>query len=115
MDKLEHFWFWLHLLIIFLIWTSPFFLDWKIILGFIGIYYLQLFIFSGCILSVKQFGVKDREKTFFIFLFNKIGIKLSYKKIMLFKINGVKIFLSDIILPLILLFVALIWQVVLKR
>jgi len=98
--------FWTHLVLIILIWASPFFINWKIILFFILLYYLQLIIIGDCIITKKQFKTKKREITFYSFLLENIGFKFNRKKIR---------YLVDYILPWIILSIALIWQLILKQ
>ena len=97
--------FWTHLILIILIWTSPFFINWKIILFFIFLYYLQLIIIGDCIITKKQFKTKKREMTFYSFLLESIGFNFSRKKIK---------YLADNVFPWIILFIALVWQLILK-
>ena len=54
--------FWVHLFIIFLMYSSPLLFSWKVILTGIFIYYLQLLIFGGCILTIKELGVEKKER-----------------------------------------------------
>ena len=97
--------FWTHLFLIILIWASPFFINWKIIVFFIFLYYLELFIFGDCIITKKQFKTKKREMTFYSFLLEKTGFNFSRKKIR---------YLADYIFPWLILAIALVWQLVLK-
>ena len=97
--------FWTHLILIILIWTSPFFINWKIILFFIFLYYLQLLIFGNCIITKKQFKTKKREITFYSFLLESAGFKFNRKKIR---------YLADNIFPWIIFLIAIIWQLIIK-
>ena len=97
--------FWTHLILIILIWASPFFINWKIILFFILLYYLQLIIIGDCIITKKQFKTKKRETTFYSFLLERIGFKFNRKKIR---------YLADYIFPWLILFIALLYQLILK-
>jgi len=97
--------FWTHLFLIILIWTSPLFINWKIILLFILFYYSQLLIFGDCVITKKQFKTKKREMTFYSYLLEKAGYNFSRKKIR---------YLADYIFPWIILTIALVWQLVIK-
>ena len=89
--------FWVHLLLIILVWLSPILFSWKIILLLIFIYYLQLFVFGDCILTKKQFGNEKREETFYSYYLCKIGFKINKKKLVIF---------LDYVLPWILFIIA---------
>lgn len=52
-----------HLIIMTLAYTSPFWLDWRLIIVGLGLYYLQIWIFGGCILTYAQFGKWDETFT----------------------------------------------------
>lgn len=93
--------FWVHLFLIFLVWISPILFDWKIIFLLILVYYLQLVIFGGCILSKKQFGSNKREETFYSYYLCKMGIDVNKRKL---------VFFLDYILPWVLLIVAYVIQ-----
>ena len=99
--------FWIHLILIILAWTSPFWLSWKIIIFFIVLMYIQVIIFKGCILTIAQFN-KDKEKkmTMYTFILEKMG----------FKVNRMFIKrLSRFVFPIIIIIVSLIWQVLLNN
>lgn len=96
----------LHVLIMTLAYTSPFWLDYKLMIAGIILYYIQIWIFGGCILTFAQFGKWDETFTGrgIIFLGDKVGMK--------FKKESVKRFMD--ILPAIFLIIAIIYQVILK-
>ena len=96
------FYFWTHLLIIILVWSSPFWLNWRIILIFLFLYYLQLITVGNCIINVKQFNTRDREENIYGFILERMGFKIN-KRIVA---NVV-----DFIAPWIILSIAIIWQV----
>jgi hypothetical protein len=93
--------FWLHLLTIILIWSSPFLVDWKLIALFILLYYLQLIAVGNCILTWKQFGAGKRQITFYYYYLSKLGLKLNVDRVR---------FVADYLLPWIILAMALFWQ-----
>ncbi len=97
--------FWVHLILIILVWTSPFWLNWKLIFLFIVLYYIQLIIFKDCILTKKQFKTKTRSTTFYYYYLTKIGFKLKIEKVRKF---------VDYYAPWIIFSFALILQEVLK-
>ena len=61
----------LHTAILIAAYSSPFWLDWRIILAGVAVYYLQLLIFGWCVLSLQQFGEK---KTFHEWYLGKFGL-----------------------------------------
>lgn len=96
--------FWFHLILIILMWASPFWLSWKLIILGIFLYYLQLVIFKDCILTRAQFETKKRSTTFYWYYLTMIGFKLNKERVR---------FAADYIFPWIILGLALVWQVVL--
>lgn len=107
MDKrnLDFFYFFLHFIVIIFIWTSPFYLSWKVILFFIFLYYLQLLIFGNCILTIKQFKIKNRDKSVYAYILKNLGFKFNEKNVANF---------VDFILPWIILLIAIYRQIILK-
>jgi len=93
--------FWIHLILIILVWTSPLFLDWRIIFVFVLLYYFQLLVFGDCIFSKKQFGSEKRKETFYSYYLTKLGFRINRKRL---------VFFLDYILPWILLFVSYVFQ-----
>ncbi len=97
--------FFIHLIIIILLWISPVFFSWKIIILGIIVYYLQLIILGDCMLTKKQFRTKKRSITFYWYYGRKIFPKLDMIKVK---------FYADWIFPYIILALAIIIQVVLE-
>ena len=95
----------LHLIIIILLWTCPLWLDWKLIIVGIFLYYMQLLIFGDCILTKKEFKSKKRKMTFYSYLLEKMGFNFDRRKIA---------FIADYIFPYIIWGAALIFQVLLS-
>ncbi len=101
--------FW-HTIIILLAWLSPFWLDWKLIFICSALYWLQILIFKGCILTNIQFKdkiklTKKSDRTMYAFWADWLGFKPNRKKLK---------FLAVYIMPLIVLIIAILWQIVLK-
>jgi hypothetical protein len=93
-------------LIILLVWSSPFWLDWKLIFLGIFVYYLQLIIFKEDILTKTNFKTKQRgEMTFYSFLLEKIGLNLDRKRMQM---------IADYIFPWLILLVAYYLQTILN-
>jgi hypothetical protein len=55
--------------------TSPLWLEWKLVVAGVLAYWLQLVIFKHCVLSTAQFG--DKETTFHEWYLAKIGISFN--------------------------------------
>lgn len=89
--------FWIHLILIILVYASPFLFNFYIIVFLVLLYYLQIIIFNGCILTEKQFG-KIEYMTFYYLYLTKIGFKVNKKFLY---------FLMRWIMPLIILSVSL--------
>jgi len=95
-----------HIIIMVFAYSSPFWLDYRLIMVGLLLYYLQILVFGGCILTFAQFGRWDETFTGrgIIFLGDKIGLK--------FTKGSVKRFLN--ILPALFIVIALLYQVILK-
>lgn len=91
----------LHFVVIVLALLSPFLVSWKVVGVFIVLYYLQLYIFGNCILTIKQFKEKDRDTSFHWYILNSMGIKFSKRSVRIF---------VDYYLPWILLIIAFVYQ-----
>jgi len=91
----------LHIVLIILAYTSPIWLDWKLITLGVVINFIQILIAGGCVLSIAQFNNKDQ--TFHEWYLNKIGIKVNRQRFNMF---------VRYIVPFIILSAALIFQLV---
>jgi hypothetical protein len=89
-----------HIVVILFAYSSPLWLDWKLITLGIALYYLQILIFGGCILSLAQF--KGEKKSFHEWYLTQLGFSVDSKKLTFF---------LNKILPFIFLVTALILQV----
>jgi|SRR3989344_651997 len=98
--------FWLHLAVILLIFASPLLVSWKVILSLIAVYYLQLLIFGGCILTKKQFKGADPDTTFYHYYLTKLGFNLGKRAVSNF---------VDYCLPWVVFSGALVWQIILSK
>lgn len=69
----------LHVVLILLAYSSFVWLDWKLVIVGVGLYYMQLLVFGWCVLSLAQF---DREKiSFHEWYLTKLGIKVNRKRL----------------------------------
>ena len=91
-----------HISVILLAYSSPFWLDWRLLVLGIALYYLQIFIFGGCGLSLAQF--KGEKKSFHQWYLEKLGFRPDPARLSFF---------LDRILPFILLGIALTYQLIL--
>ncbi|MCR4284876.1 MAG: hypothetical protein NUV97_02430 [archaeon] len=96
--------FWLHLIILILAWSSPFWVPWIFILAIILAYQLQIIFIGDCILTKKQFANENEKVTFNSFLLSLFGINISKEKAET---------LAKYTLPMIILTLALLWQIIL--
>jgi disulfide bond formation protein DsbB len=92
--------FWVHLFLILIAYISPLFFRWQLILVGVLLLFIQWFLFQGCVLTHAQFG-KDKYMTFYYRYLTLMGINVDKKKLK---------FLMTWIMPLIVLFVAVILQ-----
>lgn len=93
--------FWLHLILIILAYLSPFLVSWWLISIGILVLWIQYFLVKGDLITQAQFG-KDPEMTFYTPYLEKMGFKFNRRSFLVF---------IRYIMPLIVLTVALIWQV----
>lgn len=78
----------LHVIFIVLAYTSPFWLDWRLVgLGAL-IYWIQLLVFKACIISIAQYG--NTETSFVAVCINKL-MKIFGKE---FSIKRIEVFLN---------------------
>lgn len=96
--------FWIHLLVLCLMYSSPFLFSWKIIFAGVLVYYLQLLIFGGCILTIKELG-SDRKEGFNAYYLHKAGFNIDERKL------GIVL---NFIVPSAISVFALVWQLFLK-
>ena len=92
-----------HILVILLAYSSPFWLDWRLVLAGVVLNYIQILIFKGCVLSHAQF--EDKKQTFHEWYLRKFGFKPNRK---------VLSFVLRYVIPFVLLGLALVFQVVLN-
>ncbi|MFA5174326.1 MAG: hypothetical protein WC438_04055 [Candidatus Pacearchaeota archaeon] len=96
--------FWIHLILIIIVYASIFLFNWKILILGVLVYYLQIIIFNGCILTKKQFGKND-YMTFYYPYLTKAGFNVNKK---------IVYYLMRWIMPIIILSFGLIIQLVFK-
>lgn len=92
----------LHIVVIVLAYSAPFWLDWRLVLLGVVLNYIQIFIVGGCVLSHAQF--EDKGQSFHEWYLRKFGFKINRKVL--------NIVLRWII-PFILLGLAIVLQVIL--
>ena len=89
----------LHLSLILCAYSSPFWLDWRLILFGILLYYAQNMISGGCILTKAQFG--SNQEGFYYHYLKKLGLRLDQRQTN---------FVVDYVIPVIILSVAILCQ-----
>lgn len=94
----------LHLIIIIITYTSPLWLDWKLIGLGVALYWIQIRVFKACVISIAQYG--DTETSFVATYLNQF-LKLFNKEL---KVDDIRFFL-DWILPISFFILAVILQV----
>lgn len=95
--------FYLHILILIIAYTSPFWLPYWWIIGGILLYWLQIAVFQGCVLTQAEFGSKD--ESFWVYYLGKIGVQLPAKYSNL---------IIDLVFPMVILTIALLYQLIIK-
>ncbi len=94
-----------HGIIVILAYSSPFWLDWRIFFVLFVLYFLQIIIFKGCVLSYLEYGTfrQSFSTNFVATILGFLGLKVEKRSI--------KYFL-DRVLPALLIFLAVIWQII---
>lgn len=93
--------FYLHLVIILMIYTSPFYIPWPVILFFIFLYYIQITYVGNCVISRLEFKEKIRNTTFYSHYLQKLGFPVNKDKLRMF---------LDYVMPWVILSIALMYQ-----
>lgn len=99
----------MHSLVILLAWSSPFWLDWKIILGCLIIFNLQIIFFRSCVITNLQFkkNIKERsDMTMYTYWIERFGGKINREKMK---------FISSYVMPNIILLLTILWQILLNH
>ncbi len=99
------FFFWIHLLLEFIFVSLPFLIPWWLLAVLVGLLFLQFKIFGNCLINKVHFR-EDDDAVFLYPYLKMLGINISYPKAKL---------LLRYILPIILVGVAIIWQVILQK
>jgi len=94
-----------HLILIILVYSSPFLFSWIWVGIGILILFIEYWIFKGCVLTHTQFG-KDDSMTFYTIYLEMLGFKFNRKRFKFFIRN---------IMPFIVLIIAIFWQIILKK
>jgi len=93
--------FWLHIGLEIIAFSSPFLFSWWLILIAIIILSVQYYVVGGCIMNKWQFG-KTEDVTFLYPYCKLIGLSIELEKLKFF---------MRVILPVIILSIAVIWQI----
>jgi len=68
----------LHFIIILLAYSSPFWLDWRLIVLGVVLNWLQIAIFGGCVLSILQF---KENRSFHVWYLTQLGFRVNPVKL----------------------------------
>ncbi len=99
------FFFWSHLLLEFIFVSLPFLIPWWLLAVLVGLLFLQFKIFGNCLINKVHFR-EDDDAVFLYPYLKMLGVNISYPR--------AKLFLRYI-LPILLIGVAIIWQVILQK
>lgn len=103
MKNLRYYFFlWLHIVFLALWYSSPWYLDWRIIIGTVILYHLQMHFAKGCLLTLGQFG-RNNEGFYYHYL-RTLGFRPNKKHLN---------FVLDFIIPGTMIIVAMFLQGVL--
>lgn len=96
-----YFFLFLHVAILAAWYTSPFYLDWRLVILTVVLYHMQNYFANGCLLTQGQFG-KENEGFYYHYL-TKFGFRPNRE--------GLN-FVLDYVIPGTMIFVAIILQIV---
>lgn len=88
-----------HIILILLAYSSPFWVDWKIILAVVLVLYLQYAVLKGCILAKPQYG--NTSDGLYENILTSLGITFDRTRLK---------FVVEWVLPAIVLLISLVWQ-----
>ena len=75
--------FWVHLLVILIYISTPFWLGWQWVLLIVTLFYLQNALFKNCVLTKAQLDergdVDESERSFYSYYFKKMGLSVNAK------------------------------------
>jgi len=91
-----YFFLFLHIALLVAWYTSPLYLDWRLVIATVVLYYIQIYTAGGCLLTRGQFG-KENEGFYYHYL-RKFGFHPD-KKILSFVL--------DFVIPLTMILVAI--------
>ena len=91
-----YFFFFLHVAILTAWYSSPFYLDWRLVILTVVAYHIQIHFWGGCVLTYGQFG-KGNEGFYYHYL-KKLGFEPNRK---------VLNFILDFIIPTTIILIAL--------
>jgi len=94
----------LHIVILALWYTSPLYLDWRIVIGTVVLYHIQTYFAKGCILTQGQFG-KNNEGFYYHYLL-KFGFHPNKERLN---------FILDYFIPSMMIVIAITLQVVIPH
>lgn len=97
--------FWTHLMITIATYLSPILFGWKIIISYMTFHYIQALTLKECFLNRLHSKKERKIKNFHTYYLGKLGLNIGYNKARLL----------GWVIPLGILFLALIWQVILNN
>jgi len=92
-----------HFLIVVLAYSSPFWLDWRLVVAGVALNWLQIAIFGGCVLSILQF---KENRSFHVWYLKQLGFRINPIKLD----NFLRRYMPFIVIAIALL-VQLVWQI----
>ncbi len=94
--------FWFHLFVTSLAWLGPFLFSWYLMVFAYAIVQLQYQVFDRCLMNEGHSLGEEEDKTFYHYIFTKMGFKLNRKPVKHFVRKRLNYFLGAF---------ALFWQV----
>ena len=76
--------FWVHLFVTSLAWIGPFLFSWYLMIFAYILVQLQYQVFNRCLMNEGHDLIEDNDKTFYHFIFTKMGMTLERKAVKIF-------------------------------
>ena len=96
-----YFFFSLHCIALIAWYSSPLWLDWRIVISTVIVYHLQIYFWQACLLTTGQFG--NKEEGFYEHYLRKLGFRPNIKKLN---------FVLSYVIPGIMIVIAIVRQVI---
>ena len=86
--------FWVHLIVTSLAWVGPFLFSWYLMVVAYLLVQMQYQVFNRCLMNEGHDLAEDEDKTFYHFIFTKMGMTLERRTVKIFVRQQLNYFLG---------------------